>query len=125
MKVYNKMREPLPVFVFGSNEAGRHGKGAADFARRMRGAISGQGEGHQGNAYGIPTKDKRLVTLPLSAIKNNVERFKAYAVDHPELRFEVTPIGCGLAGYKRDQIKPFFEPLPDNCFYSKEWDDER
>ena len=52
------------IFVFGSNLAGRHGKGAALFARQERGAIYGVGQGRTGNAYAIPTKDERLRTLP-------------------------------------------------------------
>ena len=36
------------VFVFGSNEAGRHGAGAARVALKSHGAIYGQGEGPQG-----------------------------------------------------------------------------
>lgn len=44
------------VFVFGSNLAGRHGKGAALDAYRYHGAIRGQGVGWQGRSYAIPTK---------------------------------------------------------------------
>ena len=55
----------------------RHGAGAALFAARERGAIYGQGEGLQGNAYGIPTKDRRIKTLPLDAIARYVDRFLA------------------------------------------------
>ena len=124
MKVYNKKR-PKKVFVFGSNLAGRHGKGAAQHARRYHGAVSGVGEGFQGNSYAIPTKDARMITRSLSGIKESIDRFKAFALEHPELEFNITPVGCGLAGYKREQIKPLFEPLPPNCEYSKEWDDDQ
>lgn len=114
------------IFVFGSNLAGRHGKGAALYARQKYGAIYGQGQGRQGNSYAIPTKDGRLKTLSLDTIADNIVTFLEYALEHPELKFKITPIGCGLAGYRRDEIKPLFEgysPLPRNCFYSKEWDD--
>jgi hypothetical protein len=103
------------IFVFGSNKAGRHGKGAALEARQTWGAIYGQGEGLQGASYGIPTKDEHLRTLPLEAIKDAVARFKSFAHDHPEYEFQVTPIGCGLAGYRPDQIAPFFAGSPENC----------
>ena len=43
------------IFVFGSNEARRHGKGAAKFALNQRGAVYGQGHGLQGQSYAIPT----------------------------------------------------------------------
>src|SRR5262245_53580931 len=46
--------EALMIFVFGSNLAGRHGKGAALYAKQHHGAICGQGEGLQGDSYAIP-----------------------------------------------------------------------
>lgn len=103
------------VFVFGSNLAGRHGKGAALFARQHHGAIYGQGEGLQGNSYAIPTKDETLRILPLTVIRAYVIRFKLFAASRPDLSFEVTPIGCGLAGYKPIQIAPMFADAPANC----------
>ncbi len=104
-----------PVFVFGSNLAGRHGKGAAFWARRHRGAIYGQGVGRQGDSYAIPTKDEHLRVLPLDAIRPHVAAFLAYAQAHPDTAFELTPIGCGLAGYRPDQIAPMFADAPANA----------
>src|SRR5215831_3276557 len=102
------------IFVFGSNLAGRHGKGAALEARRRWGALYGQGEGRQGLSYAIPTKDGGLQTLPLTAINQAVFRFLLYAEEHPELSFEVTEIGCGLAGYRPEQIAPMFRLASEN-----------
>jgi hypothetical protein len=109
------------IFVFGSNRCGIHGAGAALFARQYHGAIYGQGEGLQGKSYAIPTKMTPYVTLGLSEIREHVERFKAFAASRSDLIFNVTPVGCGYAGYSQHQIKPLFEPLPPNCRYSKEW----
>lgn len=112
------------VFVFGSNLAGRHGKGAALFARQHHGAIYGQGEGLQGNSYAIPTKNEYLRVRTLVQIGQSIVAFKRFAVSRPDLTFNVTPVGCGLAGYLQEQIKPLFEgysPLPPNCRYSPEW----
>lgn len=111
------------IFVFGSNLAGRHGKGAALYARKNHGAIYGVGIGMQGNSYAIPTKDEALRTLSLDRIATYVENFIGYALSRPDLTFSVTPIGCGLAGYRQEQIRPLFELLPPNCSYSKEWND--
>ena len=96
------------IFVFGSNLAGRHGKGAALFARQKHGAIYGQGVGLQGSSYGIPTKDASIKTLPLSDINKYVKDFIAFADKNNNLQFMVTPIGCGLAGYTQEQIAPMF-----------------
>lgn len=104
----------IPVFVFGSNLAGRPGKGAALWARQHRGPIYGQGVGRQGNAYAIPTKDHRLQVLPLSVIEAYVADFLDYARQQPDTVFELTPIGCGLAGYRSEQIAPMFVDTPVN-----------
>lgn len=100
------------IFVFGSNLAGRHGKSAALFARQKHGAIYGQGIGLQGNSYAIPTKDASIRTLPLIEIRKHVNNFIQYAAAHPDMTFNVTRIGCGLAGYKDIDIAPMFL----NCY---------
>lgn len=116
-----------PVFVFGSNVAGRHGAGAALFAKQNHGAIYGVGEGRQGNAYGIPTKEndphdpRRLITLSLDRIAVHVARFIGYARENPTTYFQLTRIGCGLAGYRwADQIGPMFADIPTNVILSKD-----
>jgi hypothetical protein len=110
-----------PIFVFGSNEAGVHGRGAALFARKHRGAVYGRGFGHTGNSFAIPTKDWHIRTLPLDKIKPYVDTFIEYAKLHPELKFEVTRIGCGLAGYKDGDIAPMFVDAPLNCDLPEGW----
>ena len=109
------------IFVFGSNLAGRHGKGAALFALRNHGAIYGRGEGLQGSSYAIPTKDRNIRTLPLEEIEYAVLRFVAFARKNPSLRFAVTAIGCGLAGYKPSQIQPMFKDAPPNVILPPEF----
>jgi hypothetical protein len=109
------------IFVFGANLAGRHGKGAALYARQHHGAIYGQGVGLQGNSYAIPTKDEYIKTLPLETIKKYVDEFIEFAKDNPDMQFQVTAIGCGLAGYKPFQIAPMFKNAPRNCFLPDEF----
>lgn len=109
------------IFVFGSNLAGRHGKGAALCALREHGAVYGIGEGRTGNAYAIPTKDRALRTLPLAAIQVHVDWFIRYALSYPDLKFQVTPIGTGLAGYRHEDIAPMFRDAPRNCKFPDEW----
>ncbi len=109
------------IFVFGSNLAGRHGAGAALHARKHHGALYGYGHGRMGSAYAIPTKDEQIRTLPLESIRRYVAIFIAYATSHPELRFQVTAVGTGLAGYKHEDIAPFFRNAPENCSLPPEW----
>lgn len=99
------------IFVFGSNLSGRHGKGAAKTARTW-GAIYGQAEGKQGQTYGIPTVDHAIKNpLSIDEIQKRVQTFENYARQHPELKFLVTEIGCGLAGHTVREIGPLFQ----NC----------
>jgi hypothetical protein len=109
------------IFVFGSNQMGRHGKGAALCARNEHQAYYGVGEGRTGNAFAIPTKGYDMKPRTLDQIELSVRRFLEYAREHPELRFNVTRIGCGLAGYKNSQIAPMFKKLPDNCYVHPYW----
>ncbi len=106
--------QPNEVFVFGSNSAGRHGKGAALTAYRKFGARNGQGDGLMGQSYGIPTKGWKLDVLPLGKIWISVQRFLRFASAHPELKFLVTEIGCGLAGYSPKEIAPMFQGATEN-----------
>lgn len=93
---------PNEVFVFGSNARGMHYGGAAAFAVGRFGAIMGQGEGLQGQSYAIPTMEG------MENMQAAVDRFIAFAKEHTELIFLVTPIGCGIAGYTPAEIAPLF-----------------
>ena len=99
--------KPNEVFVFGSNVNGYHGGGAALTALQKFGAIWGQGEGLQGQSYGIPTMEG------IDSMKAAIERFILFAKEHRELIFLVTPIGCGIAGYKPEEVAPFFRSAID------------
>ena len=112
------MNDGLNVFVFGSNRQGRHGKGAAEIAKTFWGAIYGRGEGRQGMAYAIPTKDKPDGMLRLEEIQEHVETFLEYARRHQRFKFLITEIGCGLAGYSPKYIAPLFVNAPDNCVFT-------
>lgn len=91
------------IFVFGSNLRGSHGGGAARVAYQKFGAIMGQGVGLQGQSYAIPTMQGGVET-----IQPYVDEFIAFAKEHAELYFYVTRIGCGIAGFKEEEIAPLF-----------------
>ena len=116
------------IFVFGSNTAGIHGAGAAKHAMLYEGAILRQGYGMAGNSFAIPTKDHKILTLPLDKIQMYVTEFKKFAQavhipgsDKQSHEFKVTRIGCGLAGYHDSDIAPMFLGSPDNCYFDTEW----
>lgn len=91
------------VFVFGSNAQGRHYGGAAKDAVEKFGAIMGQGKGMQGKSYAI------ISMSGLEVMEENVKQFCEFAKVHPEKRFLVTPIGCGIAGFSLAEVAPLFE----------------
>ena len=111
------------IFVFGSNQAGRHGKGAAKYALENQGAIYGQGEGLQGNSYAIPTKDENLKPISLQGIDMHVNLFLRFAKLNPEKRFALTPIGCGLAGNSKRDIWHILKDygVPSNVYLTSSW----
>lgn len=115
------MFDQREIFVFGSNLAGRHGKGAALHARLHHGAVYGQGEGLQGDSYGIATKDANLRSRSIDAIHKSVNEFCLFAKSRPDLTFKVTAIGCGLAGFKPEDIAPMFAGAPLNCVLPDEF----
>ena len=96
------------IFVFGSNLEGMHGGGAARLAYNKFGAIWGQGVGLQGQSYGIPTMHGGV-----EDIKPYVDEFIEFAKSHPELTFLVTRIGCGIAGFRDEEIAPLFKECKD------------
>ena len=91
------------IFVFGSNLAGAHGGGAAWLAFKQFGAVLGEGVGMYGQTYAIPTMQGGVET-----IKPYVDDFIRFAKEHPGLTFLVTRIGCGIAGFRDEQIAPLF-----------------
>ena len=91
------------IFVFGSNLAGAHGGGAARLAYNRFGAVWGQGVGLQGQSYAIPTMQGGVET-----IKPYVDEFIRFAMTRPDLKFYVTQIGCGIAGFRVGEIAPLF-----------------
>ncbi|MCR5192569.1 MAG: hypothetical protein K6D59_04620 [Bacteroidales bacterium] len=90
------------IFVFGSNIQGMHGGGAAWYAHKNFGAEWGVGEGLTGRTYALPTMEG------VASLKRAVDNFTACARHHPELTFLVTAVGCGIAGYKPQEVAPLF-----------------
>ena len=101
------------VFVFGSNGYGAHNGGAAAMAVAKFGAVMGQAEGLQGRGYAINTMDG------MDVMAEQIARFVEFAKEHPELKFLVTEIGCGIAGYTPEEVAPLFKDVPENVVLPK------
>lgn len=108
------------IFVFGSNLAGAHGGGAARLAYERFGAVWGLGTGLQGNSYAIPTMQGGVET-----IKPYVDEFIRFAKENTYLTFLVTRIGCGIAGFRDEEIAPLFKEAieVENVILPKEFVD--
>lgn len=119
--------KPNEIFVFGSNTQGRHGRGAALFARQKCGAIYGQARGRQGQSYAIVTKDLTLDYNKPSVSKENISKeiikLYEYAVEHPELNFLVAYSGNGinLNNYSNQEMAGLFitGDIPDNIVFEE------
>lgn len=138
-KIYkgNITPEEDTIFVFGSNPEGRHGAGSAKVAREMFGAIYGQGEGLQGSAYALPTKDLRVLenrgyrSIPEEKITENIRKMYECAMEHPDKKFKVAyrnqPSERSLCGYSGRELMSMFRKAtegigyPDNIYFSEEW----
>ena len=91
------------IFVFGSNLQGMHAGGAARLAFDRFGAEWGRGVGLTGQCYAIPTMHGGI-----DEIRPYVDEFIDYAMNHPQLKFYVTKIGCGIAGFSEKEMAPLF-----------------
>lgn len=113
------------VFVFGSNELGIHGGGAAKVARVTHGARMNQGFGPQGNTFAIPTCAKPANSpgyeIALETLRFYIDCFIMWAKRHPEKTYQMTQIGCGLAGWKAEVVAPLFAAAPSNCEFDSAW----
>jgi hypothetical protein len=107
--------KPGEVFVFGSNASGMHGAGAARTAFEKFGAAWGEGHGLHGQSYGIDTMSGMRV------MEDEVRAFLEFADAHPDLKFLVTKVGCGIAGYTPEEVAPLFTGSPPNVVLPDEF----
>ena len=84
------------------------------------GAEWGVGIGMTGQSYAIPTMQGGVNT-----IRPYTDQFIAFAKSHTDLRFLVTRIGCGIAGFKDEEIAPLFQDAlkVGNIYLPKEFYD--
>lgn len=103
---------PNQIFVFGSNTLGYHTGGASGTARKKFGAVWGQAEGLQGQSYAIPVDFGKGIRKDVEVIEK-INRFLAFTKDHTDLFFLVTRIGCGVGGYRDEEMAQFFKNALD------------
>ncbi len=99
---------PNQIFVFGSNTLGYHTGGASGTARKKFGAVWGQAEGRQGQSYAIPVDFGKGIRKD-NEVKASVEKFIEFAKQNENLFFFVIRIGCGIGGYRDNEMAQFFK----------------
>lgn len=111
------------IVVFGSNLQGIHGAGAAREAVEKWGAKHGCFHGISGRSFALPTKRTPYQSLTVDEIREYVETLFVAATwsDGPDCDFLVTRVGCGLAGFRDEQIAPLFAEAPLNCILPVQW----
>lgn len=141
MKTYkgNITPEPGTIFVFGSNPEGIHGAGSAKVAVQLFGAKYGQGEGLQGDSYGLPTTILNYdsfgwvpykCAMSLEQITEHIRNMYRCAQQNPNKKFKIAyrnqPDERTLCGYSGAELMSCFKKAcngkyPDNVYFSEEW----
>ena len=134
------------VFVFGANNQGFHGGGAAGWATfnetgnvwrkynyqgwrfgtkgkwNAKGLLGPQ-VGTEGRSYAIVTVThagaKR--SIPLSGIRKNIEMFYMFAMSRPKLKFFVAQENkIGLNGYSPSEMASIYSgEIPENVYFDE------
>jgi hypothetical protein len=92
------------IFVFGTDKKGSQRQGAAWLAANRFGASVGVTDGLSGRAYALPTQG-----FSIEQLADAVRRFEEFARANPSFEFLVTPVGCGHAGFKIEEVAPLFQ----------------
>ena len=110
---FNNIPDNVTVVV-GTNNMNWHGRGVAKEAKDA-GVIDTE------KCYKFVTKYHPEDTLPpylkpvsLDVFHHNADIFIKYAKANPERTIIMTAVGCGLAGFKPEQVKGFFKDVPSN-----------
>ena len=116
--------EDWEIFVFGSNLAGKHDGGAARIAQEKFSALSGVGEGRTGQAYAFPTLSQNGAKVTKEELKESINKLIKYANGEPNRMFLVTKVGCGIAGFKEEEMRGLFrerKDMPANIVLPEGW----
>ncbi len=112
--------KPNQISVFGSNRAGLHAGGAARLAKEKFGAREGVSEGLTGHSYAFRTLTENFQKVSPAALQSSRARLFETARAHPETIFLLTKVGCGIAGFSEDHIRPLFADAPANVVLPRE-----
>jgi hypothetical protein len=109
------------IYVFASNLAGIHRTELGNIAQSMFGAESGISIGFYSRSYALPLKDRFIRYLSLEEIKKYVELFKAFTLEHPEMKFWIPDLCTEKKGYRAYHLAHLFKGCGSNCCFPLSW----
>ena len=71
--------------------------------------------------YAFPTLDENLKQLSIKDLKMSVRKLNKCARDNQNKIFLLTKVGCGIGGYKEEEIKTLFKKTELNIIKPKDW----
>ena len=117
---FNNIPENTTVVV-GTNNMNWHGRGTARYAKDAGVIDTDKIYKFVTKEHPANTEPPKLVPVSLDVFKNNADIFIKYAKAHPERTIIMTAVGCGLAGFKPEQVKGFFKDVPSNVQLPKQF----
>ncbi len=112
------------IFVFGSNLMGIHGAGAAlDAHTRGFPLHLGVGIHWPSMCYALPSKESPTYSLKSHVIKLYVAQLCEFGNRESNHKFQITRVGCGLAGFSDFEMAIMFEAAgyPPNFLFDTAW----
>jgi hypothetical protein len=79
------------------------------------------GEGLTGQSYAFPTLTASFEKVSRASLEASRDRFFAAAQQNPDKTFLLTKVGCGIAGFSEDEIRPLFKNAPANVVLPEDW----
>ncbi len=110
-----------PVFVFGTDLAGKHRNESAATAVEFHAAATAKGSGASGNAYAIPYRSSNDELLPAEVITNYLDSLFELARSEPHRLFQVARFGCEAGAHGDAGMARLFARAPANCLLPGLW----
>lgn len=100
--------------VVGTNNMNWHGRGVAKQAKDAGVIDTDKCYKFVTKYHPMDTQPPYLKPVSLDEFHYNADKFIEFVKANPERTFIMTAVGCGLAGFKPEQVKGFFKDVPSN-----------
>jgi hypothetical protein len=110
-----------PIFVFATDEGGRHGNALAQLAVSRWGAVRQCGKGISGNSYAIPVQTRSGEKFARERLQAEAEEFKQFARENSERQFILSRLGCDELGFSDAKMAPLLAECGVNVTEPGKW----